>query len=71
MMTLGEFISKKVREVKDQDFALCPVVGYLAYDQTGVVSIPCLQRTEAKFFKTEGEAIEYIERVHRRGSFAT
>jgi hypothetical protein len=68
VLRLGEHLTPDIREVKDADYALCPVVGYIAFSRERFVAIPALQRTEAKVVDTEGQAMEYIELVHRRGS---
>lgn len=65
-VSLGEWIAGDVREIKDPEYVTAPVVGYVCFARKGIVSIPCHNRTEAKVCKTEGEAIEYIERVHNR-----
>lgn len=65
-LCLGEWLAGDVREVKDPEFVTSPVVGYVCFARKGVVGIPCQNRTEAKVFNTENEAIEYIGRCHRR-----
>lgn len=66
MLSLGEWITGDVREIKDPEYATAPVVGYVVYGKKSIISIPSLQRTPAKVCSTDAEAMEWLESVHRR-----
>ena len=67
-VSVGEWLAGDVREIKDLEYVTAPVGGYVCFARKGIVAIPCHNRTEAQVCRTEAEAIEYIERVHRRNT---